>query len=151
MNKDRNNHIVIKNIGFSLLAEGKTLKVRADGYSMYPSVKPGAVIFIEPLAPETNLVPGEIIAWKRESGFVVHRLSRILKTNDNISYITRGDSCASEDPPVNRELIAGKVVRVENGSGIIKTSGKELISKPYYVYNRLAVWVLVRLRRILTK
>jgi hypothetical protein len=73
MNKP-DNHIIIKDIGFSLLAEGTTIKVRADGYSMYPAIKPGSVVLIEPL-PESFLpFPGEIIAWKRESGFVVHRL-----------------------------------------------------------------------------
>ncbi len=90
----------MKNIGFSLLDEGTTLKVKAEGYSMYPSIKPGSVILIEPLADGLFPSPGEIIAWKRESGLVVHRLVRITKEENKICYITRGDSCAYEDQPI---------------------------------------------------
>ncbi|MFZ0281897.1 MAG: S24/S26 family peptidase, partial [Bacteroidales bacterium] len=72
-------HSVLKEIGFTLLAEGKTLKVKAEGYSMYPTIKPGSVIYIEPAERGNEPVPGEIIAWKKESGFVVHRLIKVLK------------------------------------------------------------------------
>ena len=149
MNKTTDNHIIVKSIGFSLLAEGTTLRIRADGYSMYPSIKPGSIVLIEPLAEDLPPSPGEIITWKRESGFVVHRLVRIIKEGDKISFITRGDSCAYNDQPVKRDQIAGKVVQVETITGSIISSGAKLIRKPYYLYNRLVVWVLVRIRRIL--
>jgi signal peptidase I len=149
MNKVSDNHIIVKNIGFSLLAEGTTIRVKTDGYSMYPFIKPGAIILIEPLKEESVPVPGEIIAWKRESGFVVHRLVRIVKSGNEVRYITRGDSCSLEDQPVSKEQIAGKVVRIETGSGKIKVSGNELIRKPVYLYNRLILWILIRFRRIL--
>jgi signal peptidase I len=148
-NKAPENHIIVKDIGFSLLAEGTSLKVKADGYSMYPSIKPGSIVLIEPLAEDLPPSPGEIIAWKRESGFVVHRLVRIIKEGDNISFITRGDSCAYEDQPVKRDQIAGKVVQVESVTGRILSRGDKLIRKPYYLYNRLVVWVLLRIRKIL--
>ena len=48
MSKNHLSHTVLKEIGFSLLAEGKTIRVKAEGFSMYPSIKPGSVIFIEP-------------------------------------------------------------------------------------------------------
>jgi signal peptidase I len=147
MNKDHNKYAVIKDIGFTLLAEGKILKIKADGYSMYPSIKPGSIIFIEPLVQEASPSPGEIIAWKRESGFVVHRLIRILKRGKEVLYFTRGDSCTCEDKPVTRDLIAGKVIRVENQNKHIK-EGEQLISRPYYLINRLYIWFLLRFKRI---
>jgi signal peptidase I len=150
MNKVSDNHIIIKNIGFSLLAEGTTIRVKTDGYSMYPFIKPGAIILIEPLKEESVPVPGEIIAWKRESGFVVHRLVRIVKSWNEIMYITRGDSCSFEDQPVSKEQIAGKVVRIETGSGKIKASGNELICKPAYLYNRFLVWISMKFRRLVS-
>lgn len=148
MNKDQNHHKIIRDIGFSFLSEGKILKVRADGFSMYPSIRQGAVIFIEPLAEGTDPVPGEIIAWKRESGFVVHRLIRILKTSDDIEYITRGDSSTYEDQPVRKDQIAGKVVRIDQGKERIETE-QELIRKPAYFYNRLILWILLRTKKVL--
>jgi signal peptidase I len=149
MNKVSDNHIIVKNIGFSLLAEGTTIRVKTDGYSMYPFIKPGAIILIEPPKDESVPVPGEIIAWKRESGFVVHRLVRIVKSGNEIMYITRGDSCSFEDQPVSKEQIAGKVVSIETAAGKIKASGNELTGKPFYLYNRFLVWGLIRVKRVL--
>lgn len=138
---------IVRDIGFSLLAEGKTLKVRAEGYSMYPTIRPGSVILIEPVAAGDPLVPGEIIAWKRESGLVVHRLIRIYRNNDVVFLFTRGDSCRFEDKPVTPGQIAGRV------TGISDKDGKPF--KPYhqrmihcYLYNRLTVWILLKIRRI---
>jgi signal peptidase I len=149
MNKTPDNHIIVKNIGFSLLAEGTALKIKADGYSMYPSIKPGSIVLIEPFTAGSYPSPGEIIAWKRESGFVVHRLVRIIREGQDTDFITRGDSCACEDQPVNPDQIAGRVVQVETVTGSITSSGDELIRKPSYLYNRLVVWWLLRLRKIL--
>ena len=148
MKQHHNKYSVLRDLGFSLLAEGKVLKIKADGYSMYPSIRPGSVIFIEPLEEESGPVPGEIIAWKRESGFVVHRLVRIVREGNEIKYFTRGDSCGYEDQPVTRELIAGKVVRVENRKNKL-IAGSHLLRKPCYYINRLVVWLILKTKRIL--
>jgi signal peptidase I len=142
---------VVKEVGFSLLAEGKTIRIRADGYSMYPSIKPGSVIYIEPFTDDKYPVPGEIISWKRDTGFVVHRLKRIISEEGKKCFITRGDSCAYEDQPVLKDQIAGKVIRVENSSGKRAVSGYQLIHKPNYLYNRLLIWFLIRLKKVINK
>jgi signal peptidase I len=149
MNKDADSHTIIKETGFSLLAEGKIIRVRADGYSMYPAIKPGSVILIEPFIEEMNPMPGEILAWKRESGFVVHRLVSIIKNDNVIMFKTRGDSCSFEDQPVSREQVAGRVTSVVTSSGKILKSGNELIQHPAYLYNRLMIWILLKCRGIL--
>ena len=147
MNKDQNNHALIKDLGFSLLAEGKILKIKADGYSMYPTIKPGSVIYIESLTENMSPWPGEIIAWKREPGFVVHRLVRIIRNDNETIYFTRGDSCSCEDQPVTKELIAGRVVRVENLNNETISAAK-LARKHCYFINRLKVWFILKIKRI---
>ena len=107
-------YTVLKDIGFRLLAEGKTISVKAEGFSMYPSIKPGSVIFIEPYTPGTEPVSGQIIAWKRGAGFVVHRLVSAYKQKGQKYFITRGDSSDVADDPILIDQIAGRVVRVEN-------------------------------------
>jgi signal peptidase I len=147
MNNISEKQNIIKDIGFSLLADGKTLRVRAEGYSMYPAIKPGSVVYLEPVTENDPPVPGEIIAWKRETGFVVHRLVRILKKDNTILFVTRGDSCRNEDKPVSPEVVAGKVSGIDDGKG--KTITKDaLVRKHCYFYNRLAVWVLIKVKRI---
>ena len=147
MNKYHNKRTVVRDLSFSLLTEGKILKIKANGYSMYPLIKPGSVIFIEPLSDEPTLTPGEIIAWKRESGFVVHRLIRITLNGNEITYFTRGDSCARIDNPVTRDQIAGKVVRVETLNNKI-IEGPQLIRNPCYIINRMNVWFIIKIKRI---
>jgi len=137
----RKDHNIAKELGFSLLAEGKTIRIRADGYSMFPTIKAGSLIYIE---PDIDPSPGEIIAWKRDEGFVVHRLVRIA--NDG-AYITRGDSCAREDKPVKKEQIAGRVISIESITGDKYGSEKKMISRFDYIYNRLRVWLILKFRR----
>ena len=59
---------MIKNTGLTLLSEGKTIRIKAHGYSMYPCIKPGSLVLIEPINLKGVPVPGEIIAITRENG-----------------------------------------------------------------------------------
>ena len=147
MNKTSDDNKIVRDLGFSLLSEGTTLKIKADGYSMYPSIKPGTTIFIGPQTEYTDLVPGEIIAWKRESGFVVHRFIRIENRGNEFVYFTRGDSSKYEDKPVTRDHIAGKVIRVEDRKHRIR-EGSRLIKKPCYSINMIIVWIMIKIKRI---
>ncbi|MGB8492534.1 MAG: signal peptidase I [Bacteroidales bacterium] len=146
MSKNHLSYTILKDIGFSLLAEGKIIRVRAEGYSMYPAIKPGSVIYIKPLQEETSL-PGDIIAVKRESGFVVHRCIRNIEKEGKKYIITRGDSIMAEDDPVDYKDIAGTVIRVETPQG--KTVEAEKLTKKHvnYALNRLLVRIMLQFRR----
>jgi signal peptidase I len=148
MSKNNLSHSALKEIGFSLLAEGKTIRVKAEGFSMYPTIKPGSVIFIEPFKQDTEPVPGEIIAWKREEGFVVHRLMKIAEKDNARFIITRGDSSISEDEPVLHDQIAGRVVRVENPEGNPVPPVQYLNKKPNYTFNRILVRIISQFYRV---
>jgi signal peptidase I len=148
MNKNNLSHNILKEIGFSLLTEGKTISVKAEGFSMYPSVKPGSVIFIEPYKKGAEPVPGEIIAWKRNSGFIVHRLVRCYITRHQKYFITRGDSIMSEDEPVLFDQIAGKVVKVENPEGKALPADSFLNKKPNYSLNRFLVRIISQFYKV---
>jgi signal peptidase I len=148
MSKDHLSHTVLKDIGFMLLAEGKTIRVRADGTSMHPSVKSGSVIFIKPIEKGDRLLPGEIIAWKRDTGIVVHRLIRTYRQKGQEFFVTRGDSSLEEDEPVLSEQIAGRVVRVENPEGKPVSPGKYLNKKPNYTLNRFLVRIISQFYRV---
>jgi signal peptidase I len=148
MNRNDLSHTVLKEIGFRLLAEGKSVRIKAEGFSMYPSIKPGSVIFIEPYGKDVSPFPGEIIAWKKESGFVVHRLARCYE-KDAISYfVTRGDSSMSEDEPVLSGNIAGKVVRIEYPEGNPVQESHYLNKNPKYSFNRFKVWIILQFSRV---
>ena len=148
MSKDHLSYTILKDLGFRLLAEGKTIKVKAEGTSMYPSIKSGSIILIEPLKQGYDPVAGEIIAWKRDSGIVVHRLVSSYITKHQKYYVTRGDTSIAEDEPVILEQIAGKVVRVENPEGKPVSPEKYINKQPNYSLNRFLVRIISQFYRV---
>jgi signal peptidase I len=148
MNNRQSNQSIVKNIGLTLLSEGKTIRIKAHGYSMYPSIKPGSLILIEPLKINGLPRPGEIIAIKRESGLVVHRLIKIINKNGVTSYIARGDSNAYADNPVKIEKIAGRIVRAESTGDNPVPADIRINTKPNYIINRIRVIVILLTKKI---
>jgi signal peptidase I len=138
----------VKDIGLTLLKEGKTIRIKAHGYSMYPSIKPGSMILIEPLRIKGLPHPGEIIAIRREQGLIVHRLSKIMNRNGIISYIARGDSNAIADNPVNIDKIAGRIVRSEATGENPVPAEISINTRPNYIFNRIRVIVLLLFKKI---
>jgi len=148
MNNLRNNHEIVKDIGLTLLSEGKTIRIKAHGYSMYPSIKPGSLILIEPLNIKGMPRPGEVIAVKREAGLIVHRLSGIINQNGVTLYIARGDSNAYPDKPVKIDKIAGRVVRSEGTGENPVPADIRINTKPKYFINRIRVIGLILWKKI---
>jgi signal peptidase I len=148
MNKRQSNHSIVKNIGLTLLSEGKTIRIKAHGYSMYPSIKPGSLILIESL--NINGLPrqGEIIAIKRETGLIVHRLTKIINKNGVTFYIARGDSNAYADNPVKIEKIAGRIVGAESTGENTVPADIRINTRPNYFVNRIRVIVLLVWKKI---
>lgn len=137
---------ILKNVGFDLLSEGKTIRIKAHGYSMYPNIKPGAVILIEPIKLKGKPVPGEIIAIRRESGLIVHRLVGIVNKGGKEYYIARGDSNARADDPVSKDRIAGRIIRAEySGTG---PADVRINPHPDYFRNRIRVIGIILWKKI---
>ena len=153
MNNLKKSSEILKNVGFTLLTEGKTIRIKAHGYSMYPCIKPGSLILIEPIITKGNPVPGEIVAIKRENGLVVHRLSRIVMNNGITTYIARGDSNALEDGPITIGKIAGRIVGAESTGENPVPADIRINNNPKYVINRLMVIGLIiwkKVRKVMT-
>jgi signal peptidase I len=148
MNKYLSKQTIVKDISLSLLAEGKTIRIKAHGYSMYPCIKPGSLVLIEPLKIKGLPVPGEIIAVRRENGLIVHRLSKIINKNGVTSYIARGDSNASADNPVKIDKIVGRIVRAETTGENQNPADIRLNTRPDYIRNRLRVIFIFLWRKI---
>jgi Peptidase S24-like. len=148
MNNGRNNRTIVKDIGLTLLAEGKTIRIKAHGYSMFPCIKPGSLILIEPLNIKGMPRPGEIIAIKRENGLIVHRLSRTINKNGVTCYIARGDSNAYADNPVKINKIAGRIVRAESTGENPVPADIRINIRPKYFINRIRVIGIILWRKI---
>jgi signal peptidase I len=146
MNKGK--HDIVINTGLTLLSEGKSIRIKAHGYSMYPSIKPGSMVLIEPVRVKGAPRPGEIIAIKREAGLIVHRLVRTVVKNGVTWYIARGDSNAYTDNPVGIDKIVGRITGAEATGENPVPADIRINPNPGYFYNRLRViWLLIWKRR----
>ena len=131
--------LLVKNTGLTLLSEGKTIRIKAHGYSMYPSIKPGSLVLIEPLRVKGPPVPGEIIAIEKGDGLIIHRLTRIIVSNKVKTYIARGDSNSFADNPVKIDKIAGRIVGAETTGENPVRADIRINTRPHYFLNRLRV------------
>ena len=151
MNKYLNKQTLVKDISLTLLSEGKTVRIKAHGYSMYPCIKPGSLLLIEPIQLKGAPVAGEIIAIRRENGLVVHRLTKIIIKNGVVSFIARGDSNAYSDYPVTIDKIAGRIIRAETTGENPVLADIRINVRPNYFFNRVRVIglnVMIRVRRM---
>jgi len=85
------------------LAAGHPLIARAAGHSMWPAVRNGQRIVIEPLA--TPLHPGDIVLTQTESGLVLHRVVSV----EAQLICTRGDTSWHADRPVALDQVIGRL------------------------------------------
>jgi len=119
-----------------MLSEGNAVSVTAGGYSMWPAIKPGDKVIIEPLnasTPET----GDVIALIRDGGLVIHRITGIVDDNGHFSFRTRGDASLVPDPCSDESEIAGTIKE------IITTGGKHKVEmrKRPFVLNRFQAFL----------
>ena len=78
---------------------------------MKPFFKPGDILIIESVFPK-DIKRFQIIAF-RKNGVqepAVHRVIRILKSDQGISFITKGDGMDSIDPPIGSGELEGRLV-----------------------------------------
>ncbi len=139
----------LKDLASGLLGEGKMVRMRAGGRSMYPSIRAGSILHVKSLKEPDELLIGDIIAWEREDDMVVHRVTHKYRTDDQWFFITRGDSTLSSDRPVAFEDIAGKVVLIETKRGKEEPARKVFIRERSYSLNSRRVWVMAKFRRLL--
>jgi len=117
MKNNKSDNIFLKEVSLSLLAEGKSLRIKPTGYSMFPAIQPNDIVIIAPVNNQSKLTPGDIVVFRRDSDFVLHRLTDIRHQEENVFYITQGDSSINEDKPITADKICGVVTTIETKRG----------------------------------
>jgi hypothetical protein len=90
---------------------GKSFRVKAPGFSMYPFIRNLDTITISPL-PAAGPRTGDVVAFLKPStcSLVVHRVIAVTKDG----YLIRGDNTLEPDGLLQRCSILGQVTRVEH-------------------------------------
>lgn len=91
-----------------LLARGHAVEFRARGDSMYPAIRAGDLLHVEPLS-RRGLRRGDVILTAASRGLTAHRLVGVAGD----CVLTRGDNASAHDPPLVPSRILGRVTRLE--------------------------------------
>jgi hypothetical protein len=118
-------------LAVEVLTSGHTLRLRALGTSMLPSIWPGDILCIEPKLGR-EIVAGDIVLVARQHRFFIHRL---IEKHDS-RWITRGDSLAQNDDPVASCDVLGRVCLIHKSTGV--TVPKQRRS----LFSRALAWML---------
>ncbi len=97
--------------------------MRVFGTSMLPALYPGSEVLIS-RARQQDLQPGDVVLAKNKRGLCLHRLVE----NSGGTFITRGDNCAGNDPPVPLDELLGVLTRVERRPGLLARMRIRLLS-----------------------
>ncbi len=115
------------------LNRGHSIRFRAPGDSMYPTIRNGDILTVTPIET-ASITIGDIILYRHKSGVTAHRVVRThqAKRRDSLSILNtqrsqtsapqtqtlsplylRGDAAVVFDDPVSADQILGKVTLVE--------------------------------------
>lgn len=104
---------------FEVLARGLGVRFRASGRSMYPAIREGETITVQPVASST-VKKGDIILYRWQRGVIAHRVVGVEKfAGDSFRLIMRGDASGAPIERVAPDQVLGRVVAVDrNGRRI---------------------------------
>ena len=86
-------------LGASLLVEGRFVRVKLGGSSMFPLLRPGDVAKIK-LVPLSELNVGQVIVFENSGKWIAHRLVSIGGKGGQIQLLAQGDSVRKADPSI---------------------------------------------------
>lgn len=98
-----------------LLRNGQSVRFSAPGRSMYPTIREGEPITVQPVSPSA-VQKGDIILYRWRQGVIAHRIVGIENPNgESARFVLRGDASGACAESVKPEQILGKVVAVDRG------------------------------------
>ena len=117
-----------------LLKDGSAIRLKPQGYSMYPLFHPGRDEAVIEAYPIHLLRRGDIILYRREQGILVlHRICRI--TSDGFYLV--GDNQTEIEGPLRPDQIRGKL------TSVVRNGKSFSVSHP--VYRMLSsLWLFLR-------
>ena len=95
------------------LEEGKTVKIRLKGNSMFPLLRSGRDSVILVKSPADSLKPMDVVLFKYCGNYILHRIIK----RDGVRLLIQGDGVISAIEQCTVDDVVGKVVKVCRSSG----------------------------------
>lgn len=99
-----------------ILTRGEVLRFRARGGSMYPWIKSGDLVEVEPIQASGVRLGDSVLCRHGENRAIVHRVISIGTQQGVTVLTTKGDSARLPDRPVLPEQVLGRVVAIHKGA-----------------------------------
>jgi signal peptidase I len=126
-----------------IVYQNKDMVFRYRGKSMYPTFKEGMLIVAEEALP-LGIRCGEIIVYEDGSLPVVHRVIKIIKKEEGVIFVTKGDNQAYTDASFIREgnfIGRVKTAFLENNPGRDLLIKNRAIVFLYVIIGNIILWV----------
>ena len=91
-----------------IIRQGRSVLIFASGYSMFPFLRKGDLLTVEPVPMET-IKRGDVVVFEMEQKWIAHRVVKNRNSAEGVEFLLRGDTCIDFDPMVNRENYMGVV------------------------------------------
>lgn len=115
-----------------LLREGNIIRIKPQGYSMYPLFIPGRDEALIQQTDGTDCHRNDVVLYRRDQGILVlHRICRI--TSDGFYMV--GDNQYEVEGPLRQDQIIGKLIAVN------RNSREFTVGNPFYKFVS-SLWLL---------
>ena len=104
------------------LTSGEMVRFRADGGSMYPTIRDGDAITVAPVSAG-DVILGDILLCRHETRVLAHRVVGMTRRDGGIFFELRGDAKGSSDAPVGTSAVVGRVIHVQRDGRLIRLCG----------------------------
>jgi signal peptidase I len=105
------------------LMKGTVVRFRAEGNSMYPTIRDGEAIMVAAVCTNDG-VRGDVLLCRHGKRLLAHRVVGVTTDGTERFFELRGDAKASCDAPVGARAVVGRVVGVRRNGREIALSGR---------------------------
>jgi hypothetical protein len=103
-----------------LLLRGYPVRFRAEGRSMFPAIRDGQMITVEPIGRRPVRI-GDVVLYRHGRAAIAHRVVRVRSSAGGIvELLLRGDAAGACDAPVAPGQVLGRVVAVERAGSAVR-------------------------------
>ena len=105
------------------LMNGTMVRFRAEGISMYPTIRDGEAITVAAVSTD-EVVRGDVLLCRHGTRVLAHRVVGVTTCGTERFFELRGDAKTSCDAPVAAKAVVGRVVGVRRNGRVIPLSGR---------------------------
>jgi signal peptidase I len=105
------------------LASGTLVRFRAEGESMYPTIRHGDVITVSAVSTH-DIVRGDLLLCRHARHVLAHRVVETIGHGAARVFLLRGDAKAACDAPVAADAVIGRVTAVCRDGRVMRVCGR---------------------------